>query len=114
MTAPFPCNTPIQWKAWYSAGKDGFHNDIDAWSDPVTRNVISWTSKRILSRDGVHEVEDTDHLVLCVPPDFTWNAKDLAVIPGRGDYLVNGIVDVGEGFTGWKPGLTLDLLKGEG
>ena len=114
VTAPFPANVPIGWKAWYSAGKDGFGNEVDAWTDPVTVKVIGWSSRRVLSRDGIHEVEDTDHLKLSVPPDFQWGPKDLAVIPGRGDYEVEGVVDVGEGFHGWKPGLTLSLLLGSG
>lgn len=114
MVAPFPCNVPIQWKSWYLFGKDGFNNDIDAWTDPVDVNVIGWTSRRVLSRDGIHEVEDTDHLKLMVPTDFAWGPKDLAVIPGRGNYLVEGIENPGAGFHGWKPGIVLSLLKEEG
>jgi hypothetical protein len=112
--ASFPCKKRIGWKTWYSAGIDGFQNTIDAWNLPVVRKVISWSSVRVLSRDGVHEVEDTDHLLLLVPPTFRWNKKDLAVIPGRGDYLVVGIDNAGDGFHDWKPGLTLKLELGQG
>lgn len=114
MSAPFPANKVIGWQTWYANGEDGFHNTIDAWSDPVPVKVIGWTSRRILSRDGVHEVEDTDKLKLMVPTNFAWTPKDKAIIPNRGSYTVNGVEDVGEGFHNWQPGLTLTLERGEG
>ena len=114
MSAPFPCGKTVQWKSWSVGGKDGFGNDIDTWSNPKSVKVIGWSSRRIMSRDGVHEVEDTDHLRLLVPPNFPWNPKDLVTIPNRGDYEVVGVEDVGQGFHGWQPGLTLTLLISEG
>ena len=112
--APFPAHVPIQWRFWESAGKDPLGNDIDRWGDPVDVKCISWSSRRVLSRDGVSEVEDVDHLDLSVGPRFVWNPKDLAVIPGRGAYMVEGVRDPGEAFHGWKPGIVLSLLKQEG
>lgn len=114
VVAPFPSNVPIRWKFWESGGKDPLGNNIDRWADPVDVKVIAWSSRRVLSRDGVSEVEDVDHLDLTVGPQFTWNPRDLAVIPGRGDYLVEGVRDPGEGFHGWRPGITLSLLRQEG
>lgn len=114
VNAPFPCNQEIGWRAWYSAGTDGFQNPIDAWQPPRTRKVIGWQSVRVLSRDGVHEVEDTDHIKLLVPTDFPWQPKDLAVIPGRGEYQVVGLDDSSTGFHNWKPGVTLKLELGAG
>jgi hypothetical protein len=114
VTAPFPSKLPLQWKVWQSAGEDPLGNTIDDWADPVTRKVIGWSSRRVLSRDGVSEVEDVDHLDLMVSSVFTWTPKDLVVIPGRGDYLVEGIRDPGHGFHGWQPGVVLSLLRQEG
>lgn len=114
MVAPFPSNTPIQWRFWQSAGKDPLGNDIDDWGDPVDVKCIAWSSRRVLSRDGVSEVEDVDHLDLIVGNQFAWNPKDLAIIPTRGDYLVEGIKDPGHGFHGWQPGIVLSLLRQEG
>jgi hypothetical protein len=68
----------------------------------------------VLSRDGVSEVEDVDHLDLMVGSQFVWNPKDLAIIPDRAEYLVEGIKNPGAGFHGWRPGLTLSLLRQEG
>ena len=114
VTAPFPSRVPIQWQFWQSGGKDPLGNDIDKWGNPVNVMCISWSSRRVLSRDGVSEVEDVDHLDLSVGPQFVWNPKDLAVIPGRGAYLVEGVRDPGEPFHGWKPGIVLSLLRQEG
>lgn len=114
MVAPFPSNTAISWRIWESAGKDPEGNDIDNWGDPLPRKCIGWSSRRVLSRDGVSEVEDVDHLDLMVSFDFPWNPKDLATIPDRGDYLVEGVRDAGHGFHGWRPGITLSLLRQEG
>lgn len=112
--APFPAKKCIQWKTWYANGTDGFGNTIDAWNDPVTVKVISWSSVRVLSRDGIHEVEDTDHLKLSVPPDFMWDPQDKVIIPNRGEYLIVGVEDPGDGFHDWKPALTLKLELGAG
>lgn len=112
--APFPSKYPIQWKVWRSAGKDPLGNEIDDWAAPVTRKVIGWTSRRVLSRDGEHEVEDVDHLDLMVNTQFVWGVKDHVIIPGRGEYMVEGVKDPGHGFHGWAPGITLSLLLGEG
>lgn len=114
MSAPFPANKKIGWQQWYSAGTDGFFNTIDAWKPAKTVMVIGWISNRVLSRDGVHEVEDTDHLKLMVPTTFVWSPKDQAIIPLRGTYQVVGVEDVGQGFHNWQPGLTLKLELGAG
>lgn len=114
MVAPFPSNWTIQWKQVYVAGEDPLHNDILAYRDPVPVKVIGWSSRRVLSRDGEHEVEDTDHLDLAVSFDFVWAPNDHAVIPGRGEYMVEGVKDSDHGFHGWQPGLVLSLLLGEG
>jgi hypothetical protein len=114
VTAPFPANKSLQWQTWYSGGKDPFGNDVDKWRDPVTVKVIGWSVRTVLSRDGIHEVEDTDHVDLLVPPNFGWAPKDLAVIPSRGNFLVEGVDDSNMGFHGWQPGLKLTLLRQEG
>lgn len=114
MVAPFPAKFQIQWKFWESGGTDPLNNPIDKWGNPFPVNVIGWSSRRVLSRDGEHEVEDTDHLDLSVPSNFVWNPKDHAIIPGRGEYMVEGVKDPGHGFHGWQPALTLSLLLGEG
>jgi hypothetical protein len=114
LSAAFPCNKPVGWRSWYSAGKDGFNNTIDAWSDPATRMVIGWESVRVMDRDGVHAVEDTDKLKLAVPSDFAWSPQDLVDIPGRGSYQIVGLDDSSEGFHNWKPGMVLKLELGSG
>lgn len=114
VTAPFPEKYTINWKVYSPKGNDPLGNPIDDWADPMPVKVIGWSTRRVLSRDGEHEVEDTDHLDLMVGPRFVWGVKDLAVIPGRGDYLVEGIKDPGHGFHGWQPGVTLSLLLGAG
>jgi hypothetical protein len=114
VTAPFPARVPIQWQFWESGGTDPNGNEIDQWGDPVPVKVIQWSSRRVLSRDGMSEVEDVDHLDLSVGPQFTWNPKDLAIIPGRGAYLVEGVRDPGAAFHGWQPGIVLSLLMQEG
>jgi hypothetical protein len=114
ITAPFPCNKPIGWRYWYSGGTDGFNNTIDLWQDPVTRLVIGWESVRVMDRDGVHAVEDTDKLKLLVPSNFEWNKQDLADIPGRGSYQIVGLDDSSEGFHNWRPGVVLRLELSEG
>jgi hypothetical protein len=114
VTASFPSKFPIQWRTWQSGGRDPLNNPIDAWGDPFPVMVIGWSSRRVLSRDGEHEVEDTDHLDLMVNNQFSWGVKDHVIIPGRGEYMVEGIKDPGHGFHGWQPGITLSLLLGEG
>lgn len=114
VSAPFPANVPIQWRLWRSGGTDPLGADVDDWADPLPAKVIGWSSRRVLSRDGVSEVEDLDHIDLMVGPQFVWHPRDLAVIPGRGEFLVEGVRDPGHGFHGWQPGLTLSLLRQEG
>lgn len=114
VTAPFPSRVPIQWQFWQSAGKDPIGNDIDDWADPIDVKCIGWSSRRVLSRDGVSEVEDVDHVDLSVGNRFVWHPKDLAIIPGRGPFLVEGIRDPGESFHGWSPVTVLSLLRQEG
>lgn len=114
VSAPFPANKALQWRKWYSGGKDPLGNDLDRWRDPVTVKVIGWSVRTVLAQDGLHEVEDVDHVKLLVPPTFDWALRDLAVIPSRGNFMVDGVDDGNMGFHNWQPGLTLSLLRREG
>jgi hypothetical protein len=114
MVAPFPSNWTVQWRTYNSPGDDPLGNAIDDWDAPVPVKVIGWSSRRVLARDGVSELEDTDHLDLAVSFDFTWGPKDHVIVPNRGEYMVEGIKDSDHGFHGWQPGLVLSLLLGEG
>jgi hypothetical protein len=114
VSAPFPATKPLQWEKWYSAGKNPLGEDVDRWQDPVEVMVIGWSVRTVLAQDGFHEVEDTDHVTLLVPPTFAWQAKDRADIPSRGPFLVEGVDDSNMGFHGWQPGLKLTMVRQEG
>jgi hypothetical protein len=111
VSAPFPANKQLQWRTWYSGGKDPLGNTVDKWRDPVTVNVIGWSVRTVLARDGISEVEDTDRIRLMIPPTLPWQSKDLVVIPTRGNFLVEGADDSNMGFHNWQPGVTLTLLR---
>ena len=110
-TAQFPCNLPVQWETWSPGPEDELHEVTDVWADPVERTVISWSSHRDVQRDGGHVALDVDQVSLQSPSEgFAWNARDRVTLPDRGAYLVHGVID-GIGFHGWRPGLSLLLVK---
>lgn len=112
--APFPANYQVMYKEWYADGKDELYNDKDGWRDPVPRMVIGWSSRRVVTEDGIHSAQDEDNVRLEVPSDFTWAARDLVILPNRGTFQVRGAVDPSKGFHGWQPGLVLELQRVEG
>jgi hypothetical protein len=110
----FPARYTVQYEVWFTTAKDELQNDIDQWQDPVPRNVIGWTSRQTVIQDGVRSAEDEDKTRLQIPADFVWAVRDRVTIPGDGRYQITGALTADAGFHGWKPGLTLDLLKVDG
>lgn len=113
--APFPANHAVQYREWYQDGeRDALHNLKDKWKDPVSRMVIGWSSRRIVTQDGIHAAQDEDNVRMEIPPDFTWQARDLVDLPGVGTFQITGAVDPSVGFHNWRPGMVLELQRVEG
>lgn len=112
MTTFLPLAQVVQHLPYEGKVKNDRGNVVDAWGDPVDVAVHGWhTSATHEPQIAGHDRVLVDAQVLA-PSSWRPGPKDKVVLPGFGEYRVEGETeDFNHGPFGWEPGNRVNLRK---
>ena len=112
---PYPASFSVGVRTYSDGAADDFGDPVDAWSDPVATQVYGWAPAGTSEPFNAGREAVTWDLDLLAPPEFACDRKDLVVVPGEGEFKVEGRPqDFTHGPFGFTPGKVVRLKRVEG